>query len=142
MILAGLAHAPVLAAIHAEAFPEDPWDEASFVTLLSQPGALGLVDERGGFLLLRIVLDEAEILTIGVTARRQGVGVGLMREGLAVAAARGVRVVHLEVAKDNAAARALYARLGFAEVGLRRGYYPNGGDALALRLDIQKYPMH
>ncbi|MDD2704812.1 MAG: GNAT family N-acetyltransferase [Acidocella sp.] len=137
MMTAGPAHATVLALMHAEAFPHDPWDAASFATLLGQPGVLGLVDERGGFLLLRIVLDEVEVLTVGVTEPRRGVGEALMREGLAQAVARGVRVMHLEVAEDNTPARALYAKLGFARVGLRRAYYPNGGDALALRLDME-----
>jgi ribosomal-protein-alanine N-acetyltransferase len=39
----------------------------------------------------------------------------------------------LEVAEANAAARALYAAAGFAEVGRRRRYYADGGDALVLR---------
>jgi ribosomal-protein-alanine N-acetyltransferase len=42
----------------------------------------------------------------------------------------------LEVAADNKAANALYAGAGFVQVGERRGYYPDGGDALVLRLDI------
>ncbi|HUM08446.1 MAG TPA: GNAT family N-acetyltransferase [Acidocella sp.] len=134
MIRAGLAHAPLLAAMHAEAFPRDPWDADSFATLLGMPGVIGIIDERGGFLLLRIVLDEAEILTIGVTAPRQGMGQELMREGLALAAAQGVREMHLEVAATNAPARALYAKLRFTQVGLRKAYYPDGDDALTLRL--------
>jgi len=134
MIQAGLAHAGLLAAMHEQAFPQDPWDAASFAALLAMPGVAGLIDERGGFLLLRMVLDEAEILTIGVTAPRQGIGLALMREGLRLAAANGVREMHLEVAAANAAARALYARLGFTQTGLRRAYYPDGGDALTLHL--------
>ena len=134
MISAGLAHAGLLAAMHEQAFPRDPWDAASFAALLSMPGVAGLIDERGGFLLLRMVLDEAEILTIGVTAPRQGIGLALMREGLRLAAIGGVREMHLEVAAANAAARALYTRLGFTQTGLRRAYYPDGGDALTLHL--------
>jgi len=134
MIRAGLAHAPLLAALHAEAFPRDPWDAASFATLFGMPGVIGLIDERGGFLLLRIVLDEAEILTIGVTAPRQGIGQALMREGLSLAAANGAREMHLEVAATNAPARALYSKFGFVQVGARKAYYPDGGDALTLHL--------
>ncbi|MCB5945715.1 GNAT family N-acetyltransferase [Acidocella sp. KAb 2-4] len=134
MISAGLAHAGLLAAMHEQAFPRDPWDAASFAALLAMPGVAGLIDERGGFLLLRMVLDEAEILTIGVTAPRQGIGLALMREGLRLAAIGGVREMHLEVAAANAAARALYTRLGFTQTGLRRAYYPDGGDALTLHL--------
>jgi ribosomal-protein-alanine N-acetyltransferase len=39
----------------------------------------------------------------------------------------------LEVAETNAAARALYLRRGYRQVGLRRGYYAPGLDALVLR---------
>lgn len=39
----------------------------------------------------------------------------------------------LEVAADNDAARALYAKLGFVEAGRRHGYYGDGADALVLR---------
>lgn len=128
------AYAPVFAALHAEAFPQEAWSEASFASLLAQPGVLGFLDERGGFLLLRIVLDEAEILTIGSVTRRQGIATALLREGLAQAAANGVKTIHLEVAADNLPARALYARLGFVLSGRRTAYYANGEDALTLSL--------
>ena len=42
----------------------------------------------------------------------------------------------LEVSEANAPARALYRRLGFAEVGRRPRYYDDGGDALVLRLPL------
>jgi ribosomal-protein-alanine N-acetyltransferase len=42
----------------------------------------------------------------------------------------------LEVSERNAAARALYAAAGFAEVGRRRRYYADGADALVLRRDL------
>ena len=136
LIEAGIAYAPALAALHAVAFAEDPWDAASFVTLLGQKGVLALIDERGGFLLLRTVLDEAEILTIGVTARRQGIGLGLLREGIARVAAQGVVKMHLEVAAGNVAALRLYELVGFTQTGRRKAYYPDGGDALTMMLDV------
>ena len=131
------AYAPVFAALHAKAFPHEPWDEASFATLLAQPGMHGFLDPRGGFLLLRIVLDEAEIITIGVTAPRQGIATSLMSQGIAAARAAGVAKIHLEVAEDNVAARALYAAQNFAPTGRRKSYYPNGTDALTLALDLR-----
>jgi ribosomal-protein-alanine N-acetyltransferase len=42
----------------------------------------------------------------------------------------------LEVSDTNHPARALYQRFGFQRVGLRRGYYPGGGNALVLRRDL------
>jgi [ribosomal protein S18]-alanine N-acetyltransferase len=130
------AYAPVFAALHAQAFPHEPWDEAAFATLLAQPGMQGFLDERGGFLLLRIVLDEAEIITIGSILRRQGIASALLQQAIAAARAAFVQKIHLEVAEDNAPARALYTRHGFLPAGRRKSYYPNGADALTLTLDL------
>jgi ribosomal-protein-alanine N-acetyltransferase len=41
-------------------------------------------------------------------------------------------MVHLEVRSNDAAAQAFYERLGFRRVGLRRGFYAGGVDALLL----------
>lgn len=130
------AYAPVFAALHRRAFPHGPWDEASFATLLAQPGMHGFLDERGGFLLLRIVLDEAEIITIGVTAPRQGIATALLAQGIAACRAACAAKIHLEVAEDNAPARALYAAHHFSQTGRRRAYYANGAAALTLALDL------
>ena len=140
----GEAQAGRLAAIHAEAFagPHDAaWSEAAFAELLDQAGVFA-VEAPDGFILMRAVADEAEILTLAVrpAARRRGLGGRLVGEGVLAAAARGAARVFLEVAEDNAPARALYARAGFAEAGRRPGYYaaPDGGrrDALLLALDL------
>jgi ribosomal-protein-alanine N-acetyltransferase len=130
VIEAGLAHAAVMAAVHGAAFPHDPWTEASFATLLAQPGVAGLIDPRGGVLLIRTIVDEAEVLTLGVATRRQGIGRALMIAGMDQARAAGAVVMHLEVAADNAAALGLYGSLGFTRTGRRKTYYPNGQDAL------------
>jgi [ribosomal protein S18]-alanine N-acetyltransferase len=131
-----IVFAPVFAMLHAQAFPHEPWDEAAFATMLAQPGMHPFLDERGGFLLLRIILDEAEIITIGVAAPRQGIASALMARGIEAARAVGVTKIHLEVAADNAPARALYAKQGFVQAGRRRAYYANGADALTLTLDL------
>ncbi len=132
MIEAGVAHAAVMAALHGAAFADEPWDEASFATLLAQPGVVGLVDPRGGILLLRVAADEAEILTIGVAVKRRGIGRGLMEAGFARARGMGAAVMHLEVAAGNVAALGLYGALGFVEAGRRRRYYASGEDAILL----------
>lgn len=132
---AGPAHAAIMAALHAQAFDHDPWDEAAFAALLPQPGMLALLHEAGGLLLIRQVLDEAEIITIGVARKRQGIGRALLAEGLARLRALGVVTLFLEVAVENEAAIALYGGFGFVESGRRRAYYENGGDALMMRRD-------
>lgn len=131
-----------LAAIHAEAF-EAPWDAAALKALLASPGVIA-VAEDDGFILIRFVVDEAEILTLAVrpSARRAGVGARLLDEAVVRAAALGAERVFLEVAEGNVAARALYARRGFVEAGRRRGYYSHVDgsreDALALTLKFSE----
>jgi ribosomal-protein-alanine N-acetyltransferase len=136
MIEAGSAHIAVLAAMHKTVFPHEAWDEVGFTTLLRQPGVHGLIHEGGGFLLLRSVLDEAEILTIGVLEKRRGIGTSLLHEGLRRLRLAGVRTLYLEVATDNAPALALYEKQGFVVTGRRKAYYDDGGDALTMRLEL------
>jgi len=86
---------------------------------------------------LAIQDDEAYIQTIGVVPWMRGrhVGTMIMVALLREARARGARSCGLEVRTDNHAARSLYARLGFVDIGVRRGYYqPSGGDAYVMRV--------
>jgi Fur family ferric uptake transcriptional regulator len=92
-----------------------------------------------------VVVDEAEILTLGVAQERRRIGIAarLIDTLCRVASRRGARHLHLEVAESNDAARALYAGLGFQELGRRRGYYERDGappeDALNLRLSLASF---
>lgn len=129
-----------LARIHADAFAA-PWSEEAIARLLSQPECFALrLDE--GFILMRTIAGEAEILTLAVLAgaRRRGLGRTLVAAGLEAARARGAEAAFLEVAVDNPAAIALYERAGFAAAGRRRGYYSRPGeaavDALVMRCDL------
>jgi ribosomal-protein-alanine N-acetyltransferase len=86
--------------------------------------------------------DELEILNLAVAPRwrRHGCGTRLLRRVLHMAAKKGIRRAVLEVSAGNAPARALYERLGFAQVGRRRGYYHDSGeDALVLEF-VLEYP--
>jgi len=129
-----------LAAIHAEAF-DAPWDAPAFEALLGQAGVFA-VAEVDGFILIRVVADEAEILTLAVrsSARGRGLGARLVGQGATAAAGQGAARLFLEVAEDNSAALALYAQAGFADAGRRPGYYarPDGSrrDALILALNL------
>jgi ribosomal-protein-alanine N-acetyltransferase len=124
-----------LAALHAEAFARPrPWSAAEFAAVLAGPGAF-LLTESGGFLVGRALAGEAELLTLAVpeAVRRRGIGARLMVAFDGEARARGAAEAFLEVASDNAPARALYAGAGWAEAGRRRDYYAPGVDALILR---------
>lgn len=127
-----------LAALHAACFTSPrPWLEAEFAGFLSNR-LVFLLTEPGGFLLGRVIADEAEILTLAVdpACRRKGIAARLVSAFLTESARRGAASAFLEVAEGNTAARALYASAGFTESGRRRGYYdrPEGGaeDGLVL----------
>jgi [ribosomal protein S18]-alanine N-acetyltransferase len=139
LIAATTAHAAALAAIHAASFPPaSSWGADAMALQLGLPGAFGFIDARGGIVLARVAADEAEILTLAVTpeARRQGLGAALLRRAMDEAAARSAGAMFLEVGEKNAPARALYATAGFAQIGRRRHYYPDGEDALVLRATL------
>lgn len=138
---APVAHTAALASLAARAFGETAagWDTPAFDRFARTPGGLVVADRdlALGLALVRVVADEAEILDVGVVpaARRRGLGSALMATVLAACRARGAARVFLEVAADNAPARALYDGAGFERVGLRRRYYTRPGgaaDALVL----------
>ena len=124
-----------LAALHAACFP-DPWDAAAISALLVTPGTFAYAHEDG-FVLARAAAGEAEILTLAVApaARGQGLGRALLQAAIIRAQELGAEAMFLEVGADNPHALALYAGLGFAKVGMRKGYY-SGRDALVLRLPL------
>lgn len=92
-----------------------------------------------GYVIGRSVLDEAEILNVGVAppARRHGVARALVGALLAAFAGAAVRSVFLEVRASNVPARALYQSFDFREVGRRPRYYRRPvEDAVILRAGI------
>ncbi len=124
----GAEASEALSVIHAEAFPR-PWSAAEFARLLANPTAFALMHREGGFVLAWAAAGEAEVLTLAVApgARRRGLGAALVAAAAGLAHARGADTMHLEVAEDNAAASALYAKLGFVQNGRRPGYYAEDG---------------
>ena len=128
-----------LAALHARCFSSPPpWSDADFAAFLSDPLAFLLVEGDAGFLLGRAVAGEAELLTLAVApeARRRGLGRKRVARFLYQARLRSAALAFLEVAEDNAAARALYTGQGFAESGRRPGYYarPDGSRLAAIMM--------
>lgn len=117
-----------------------------FKALGSMPGRLFLQRINGsprkkspqyvaGFVGLWFVLDEAHVVIIGnrPADRRKGLGEMLLIAGIEAAMRHGSRVVTLEVRSSNDAARALYRKYGFQEVGVRKRYYAdNNEDAVIM----------
>ncbi len=140
------------ARIHAQSFPH-PWSAEEFESLLASRDVIAHAvslplslwrprNEPSGFVLSRQAGDEAEILTVAVTpkARGKGLGAALLAAHLPTLAALRVKSLFLEVEAGNKAAVRLYESFGFRQVGERKAYYrtADGGraTALVLRRDI------
>lgn len=74
--------------------------------------------------------DESHVTTIATHPdwRRHHLGEWLLLRLIGVAREHGARLVTLEVRMHNAPAIALYTKLHFEEVGIRRGYYQDTGE--------------
>ena len=109
------------------------WSEAQYFELFAPgpPDHLTLVIEQesniAGFVAARCSGKEYEIenIVISGAVQRQGLGMKLLKELMRIAAENRPIKVFLEVRESNAAARALYAKFGFAKIGERRNYYRN-----------------
>ena len=115
-----------MAAIHKVAMQVPaPWTALDFDALLSGDTVFAASPAPTGFALGRVVLDEAELLTLAVhpEAQRHGIGRACLALFETEAAARGAARFHLEVAETNSPARALYKAAGWEEVGRRKAYY-------------------
>ena len=115
--------------IHARCFP-DAWDQETFNLLLKEKSTCGWMATLPtgnpiGFILTRVLGQEAEILTFAVipSFQKSGVGRRLLRELLKFLASVNCSTTFLEVAIDNEAAIALYTSIGFRKVGTRLNYY-------------------
>lgn len=91
-----------------------------------------------GYLLMHVVDDQAEILSIGTAPHHQRTGIAarLLTSAIVALRAAGLAHIFLEVAVDNPPALALYEGMAFTQVGRRRDYYHRGTgrcDALVLQ---------
>ncbi len=134
---AGADDAAALAQLHRSSFAS-AWPEAEFISILTIPGTQALLLEAdgqpAGFLLLRAIAGEAEILSLGVAPakRRRGLAHKLMTNLEGLVREHGIAKIFLEVSSVNTAARALYQCHGFSETGLRKAYYGDGSDAVMM----------
>jgi [ribosomal protein S18]-alanine N-acetyltransferase len=124
-----LKDADALLAIAEEAPTAAHWSKESYLKFAREKGSLALVLEMNsqiqGFLVGRLVADQAELLNLAVTAAqwRKGAGTALLAQALEEWRSRGAKTVYLEVREGNTPAIAFYEKHGFAAAGLRKGYY-------------------
>jgi len=131
--------------IERQAFPQ-PWSRAFFEKELATPFArlTSAVDDGPpprvvGYSCRWRVTDEVHLLNVAVHPERRGIGLGreLLEAVIAEGRQSGARVVFLEVRAGNVSARRLYRHLGFRDIGIRRGYYGPGQDAVVMELRLE-----
>lgn len=134
---------PAVMAIERDLY-EYPWSPGNFRdSLAAGYSCWAMAAPHGllGYAVLMLGAGEAHLLNLSIArdAQRRGHGTRLLRHLLGVTRRYGATRLFLEVRPSNVAGRALYARSGFAEVGVRRGYYPARAgreDALVLSVAL------
>ena len=124
----------------------DPWSKRMLSEHLENECAATLVaqTEDGtilGYAGLLVVLDEGYITNVAVRPeyRRQGIAGELLSVFRRFAEGNHLAFLTLEVRDSNASARALYAKHGFTEVGVRKNYYDHPNEnAIIMTLEFQK----
>ena len=135
----GRPHVAQVAELEKMCF-SDPWSEQSVASELDNILALWYValddDRVVGYIGSQTVCGETDVMNIAVHPdyRRRGIGQILIEELIREISNLGSISLTLEVRASNAPALALYEKMGFAQVGLRKNYYRNPKeDALILR---------
>lgn len=130
-------HVEQVLTIEQQLFQPEPWTAHHFWSELGQTDTRRYVvaldgEELVGYAGLCDYPDECFVQTVGVAPGRQGEGIGALLLDDLLAHAPAHKPVVLEVRADNEAAQRLYERRGFRRTGVRRGYYPNGVDAVVM----------
>lgn len=137
--------------LHQECF-EGFWPQTTLAETMAEAFVMGfsailkdkpqIPETLIGFIVMRTVLDEAEILTLVVSPHFRSIGAGkaLLSRAMATAYKRGCEHIFLEAAADNKAALKLYSLFGAKKCGERAGYYLSnkGYPKAAILLEIGK----
>lgn len=135
--------ASAIAALHDKSFRRG-WSEQEVEGLLLDRHVIAHRATGGakldGFILSRLVEDEAEILSVAVAERQRGRGLArkLLNLHLRRLAGLGARTIFLEVDEHNVPALRLYRNAGFQEISRRPGYYPSVGTTAATALILRR----
>jgi tRNA threonylcarbamoyl adenosine modification protein YeaZ/ribosomal-protein-alanine acetyltransferase len=116
--------------IENQAYPF-PWTSGNFLDSIEAGYEMRrLVDQDAvvGHCVWMVVADEAHLLnfTVSPARQRRGLGQWMLRKLFSHWEAQGLVRCLLEVRPTNLPALGLYKRNGFDQIGLRKGYYPNG----------------
>lgn len=121
--------------LHKLCFPHKPWGAADFSDL--KKSGCEIIASDHGFVVWRVVADEAEIITVGVHPEYRGTGIAIAMLTIAEVeiAKTNAKKIFLEVAEDNVPARKLYEKQGYTQVGKRPKYY-DGIDAIIMEKSL------
>lgn len=128
-------------AIEQAIYPH-PWTRGNFSDSLAAGYDCWVAESGGmmtGYSVVMIAAGEAHLLNLSIATQwqRHGLGSELLRFMIGLARDCAAARMFLEVRPSNVAALALYARAGFATIGVRRGYYParsGSEDAIVMEL--------
>lgn len=124
-----------VANLHKLCFPHKPWSADDFADL--KKSGCEIIASQNGFIVYRPILDEAEIITIGVHPDARNTGIASAMLGIVEGELKksGIKSIFLEVAENNAPARRLYESNGYKQIGIRTKYY-DGIDAIMMKKDL------
>jgi len=133
-----------LLAIERSSFPS-PWDASSFSSeidrTISHFWLLTIHDVLAGYICFWIFAGEVHLLNIAVQEafRRKGAGWRLLSKMFEAGNSEGAETAWLEVRPSNIAARSLYRKAGFREVGRRPHYYTDTSeDAIVMSMALKR----
>ncbi len=123
-----------------------PWSEISFFNQIKNPRSISKVarvDGRiAGYICASRIIDEGHILTFAVhpEQRKLGLASALITDMLDHLKGEGCRFIFLEVRVSNEAARRMYEKFGFRDLGERKDYYVSPvEDAVVMVLKVDEH---
>ena len=118
------------------------WNETTFENELKSSHSYYIVakieNEIVGFVGMKIVLNEADIMNIVTKKDKRNLGIGtkLLQELLKTAKEKNISKLTLEVNENNLPAIHVYEKLGFKKIAERAKYYNNTYDAYIMQINI------
>ncbi len=118
-----------IACLEKQLFPDDSWSETTIFELLQQPINHAIIvhlnHQFAGYCLYQVMFENAEILRIGVAPKfqRQGIAQNILHQIFNILLKKQVITLLLEVREDNVSALALYKKMEFTPIHVRKNYY-------------------
>lgn len=126
---------------------DDPWPIEEFKSLLALKPSLATVYENSdnlensviGYGVAMLFDSYLHIANLAVkdNYRRKGIGSAIVLYMLDYARIENKKLAILEVREQNLAAISLYKKFGFKESGNKKLYYPDGKDALVMKMELK-----